>query len=469
MSNIITRRRFLVVAGASTAAAGFGCSQNRASLQDNFNPRLIPALLKPVRVRPNVMSLDPNGPEMNAYRTAVSAMQGLPASDPLNWINQAEIHHNHCPHGFWFFLPWHRAYLYYFERICRKLSGNDEFMLPYWDWTTHPTLPPAFTQSGDVLNHPRDLDPSTPIPDEFVGSAVMNNIYNITDFQTFGSLPAGEGQLESVPHDHVHESVGGDMGSVPTAARDPIFWLHHCNIDRVWWNWAARFGHNDPTDSVWLDKTYSEFFDESGNPATIKVSDVLDTHPLGYVYSQLFIRIPIPLPIPQWVQQGDPALLGQGPVENIGETGQISVRLSIAAERVQQLNGAVALMPDERGTLRLTLSDVKIPDEGTSNIRVFMNAPQANAATPVTDSHFLATIGTFPGHGMAMARTISLDAWPVVERLIARGELKDGQFTVQLVPVSIDKTGRVTPIRMQAKAVLLHSIPQMVVESPQAR
>jgi len=67
--------------------------------------------------RRNISNLPPNDPIINTYKAAVAAMKGLPASDPRNWTNQANIHFNSCPHGNWFFLPWHRAYLLYFERI----------------------------------------------------------------------------------------------------------------------------------------------------------------------------------------------------------------------------------------------------------------------------------------------------------------------------------------------------------------
>ena len=45
-----------------------------------------------------------------------------------------------------------------------------------------------------------------------------------------------EGWLEQQPHDHVHVDVGagGLMSDPRTAALDPIFWLHHANIDRLW-------------------------------------------------------------------------------------------------------------------------------------------------------------------------------------------------------------------------------------------
>ena len=49
--------------------------------------------------------------DLATYAAAVTAMQALPASDPRNWTKQAEIHQNFCPHGNWYFLPWHRAYL----------------------------------------------------------------------------------------------------------------------------------------------------------------------------------------------------------------------------------------------------------------------------------------------------------------------------------------------------------------------
>ena len=63
------------------------------------------------------MSLD--DADLAAYARAVAAMKALPASDPRNWNRFADIHRNFCPHGNWYFLPWHRAYLASFERVVR--------------------------------------------------------------------------------------------------------------------------------------------------------------------------------------------------------------------------------------------------------------------------------------------------------------------------------------------------------------
>ena len=75
-----------------------------------------------------------NTPEANhmrdLYRQAVQLMKNLPSSDKRNWLNQADIHKNWCPHRNWFFFPWHRVYLFELEKICRKLAGDERFALP---------------------------------------------------------------------------------------------------------------------------------------------------------------------------------------------------------------------------------------------------------------------------------------------------------------------------------------------------
>ena len=84
-----------------------------------------------------------------AYANAVKAMQARPASDPTSWTFQSAIHGayaapppgadwNQCQHQGWFFLPWHRMYLYFFERIVRAAvvaaGGPADFAIPYWNY-----------------------------------------------------------------------------------------------------------------------------------------------------------------------------------------------------------------------------------------------------------------------------------------------------------------------------------------------
>jgi len=92
-------------------------------------------------------------------------------------------------------------------------------------------------------------------------------------------LGGPHGTLELQPHDIIHGAVGG-RGSVAqhwmsfpaTAARDPIFWLHHAMIDRLWNRWLAQPGTqgNPVGNSVWMNTSFT-FFDGNGAQVSIVV------------------------------------------------------------------------------------------------------------------------------------------------------------------------------------------------------
>ena len=81
------------------------------------------------------MALDgPWHPVLRAYALAIGVMQDLPESDPRSLAYQASVHgvgaetdpppdnfRSQCQHNCWYFLPWHRWYLHYFEQIIRSL------------------------------------------------------------------------------------------------------------------------------------------------------------------------------------------------------------------------------------------------------------------------------------------------------------------------------------------------------------
>src|SRR4051812_16472967 len=75
------------------------------------------------------------------------------------------------------------------------------------------------------------------------------------------------------------------MRSVNLAARDPIFWLHHCNVDRWWNQWLALGGGRaNPTGSLWRNQTF-RFIGAGGQLITMSASQVLDTAAqLNYLY-----------------------------------------------------------------------------------------------------------------------------------------------------------------------------------------
>src|SRR5689334_15310234 len=103
--------------------------------------------------RRSVRGMAMNDPDLAALSRGVAAMKGLPQSDARNWTRFADIHRNFCPHGNWYFLPWHRAYIASFEAICQELSGKRDFALPYWNWTADRQFPAVFA-AGDRNSNP---------------------------------------------------------------------------------------------------------------------------------------------------------------------------------------------------------------------------------------------------------------------------------------------------------------------------
>lgn len=152
-----------------------------------------------------------------------------------------------CPHHTpdMLFLPWHRSYLLYFEEVLRSYaraidpSRGDALRLPYFDpFASRGAIPRALTQqfldngAQNALWHPNRktaLDPNT------LNAARINGLQAALQIATQGGrIDAFSAKVESPAHDQVHGLNGADMGSTLTAGRDPMFWLHHANVDRQW-------------------------------------------------------------------------------------------------------------------------------------------------------------------------------------------------------------------------------------------
>ena len=256
-----------------------------------------------------------------SYKAGIRKMLSLPPADPRNWYRNAMLHLFDCPHGNWWFLVWHRAYLGWLEVTLRDLSGDPEFALPYWDWTKTPRVPAAMfddvldpnngafiatfdqfkaqfepvvtsvyasfsTAQKDVLalrqpfdtaagfwsvmpavffNQPsaRGLTLTNPDLDSDTKATVaINTVRSALRTRLFAGSgdpqqPAGfqsgkaanhsadsvQGILESGPHNNVHGAMGGGGGAFMAqfySPVDPIFFLHHGNLDRLWDVWARR-------------------------------------------------------------------------------------------------------------------------------------------------------------------------------------------------------------------------------------
>ncbi len=76
----------------------------------------------------------------------------------------------------------------------------------------------------------------------FAANAAPDGLRNETQTLALGNQYAAFRSLEGNPHGSAHTSFGGSISSIPTAAKDPLFFLLHCNVDRLWakWQWLNR-------------------------------------------------------------------------------------------------------------------------------------------------------------------------------------------------------------------------------------
>ena len=239
-------------------------------------------------IRKNVDTL--SAADLQTIRDGYRQMQAIPDNRGFNYI--AGFHGvpgGYCHRDPILFLPWHRAYLYEFEQNLKDRAASAT--VPWWDWTSALShtrgIPAAFTDANDAKNAPNPLlkshiEVSTSVPPVSQDTArspkspsalpsqkAIANVLGLTDFNDFSDT------LQDI-HNSVHMWVGGDMTNVAFAAYDPLFFSHHCMIDRLWYLWQIKNGVNTlPT----------ELLGKVLPPFNLKVSDVLDITRLGYDYA----------------------------------------------------------------------------------------------------------------------------------------------------------------------------------------
>ena len=277
---------------------------------------------------------DKNKPVTNDNLTITSSMR-MPM-----WAHQ-------CPA----FFPWHRELLYQFERELQRLSGDATMAIPYWDWSSEQSTTgiPWLNDfmGGDGADGPVTTGPFagannwkltlsedqvdhlvrgfglqsglSRLPNAAeVNAALAETIYDKSPWNSSRSLASFRNQVEGwhVPagsnvsvgmHNLVHVWVGGTKGTMlpSTSPNDPVFFLHHANVDRLWAVWQ----HLHPTSASYLPATALPadpgqglnepmiFYDPAlsstppwGDPPA-SPSKVMDHHGLGYNYDQETIAV----------------------------------------------------------------------------------------------------------------------------------------------------------------------------------
>jgi tyrosinase len=153
------------------------------------------------------------------------------------------------------FLPWHRAYLYQLELSLNNTpEGNSKLRIPYWDWTVDRKVPDwladfrptienvlVYPESEDAPRMPvrttirvertpgKQRNPITGRLIELPTQSHVDRLNSNDNFRDFTDYMEG---IHGIPH----VWVGGTMAHYISPA-DPLFWLHHANIDRLWNLW----------------------------------------------------------------------------------------------------------------------------------------------------------------------------------------------------------------------------------------
>ncbi|TKA52283.1 hypothetical protein B0A55_13183, partial [Friedmanniomyces simplex] len=196
------------------------------------------------------------------------------AYDDFPWIHShvGYFTHNSAP-----FLPWHRYFLHIYERTLREQCGYERGLV-YWDWTLdsgaleHSPVFDALTGFGgdgevggeitvgrsgrclvdgpfanvtadyyDVKFQPhclsrgfRDLEGNLGhIDGHDISPESIEEVLGLNEYESFVAL------MESRVHDAIPFGIGGDFETF-TAPYDPLFFLHHTQLDRLWWLWQQR-------------------------------------------------------------------------------------------------------------------------------------------------------------------------------------------------------------------------------------
>lgn len=435
---------------------------------------------------------------------------------PLPSQATQELYWNQCQHNTWYFLPWHRGYLLALETQLRKdivsLGGPATWALPYWNYFGGKdggqyVMPPAFGEKilpdGSAnplyvaMRYGPDLDGNIYIPTPAGAAAhpgdphyhrglatenvLANDLFTGTDTITplpgFGGPDTGFshgggtfGNLESNPHNLIHVYVGGiisetdaDYGVMAdpgTAALDPIFYLHHSNIDRMWAVWNTN-GNANPTAPGWLDGPAQQFAmpTPDGQPWYYTPAEMANLSALDYSYQELADQ-PVPaapvlaerlalLGAPVAANEPaakatpkQPELLGAsaGSFSLRGRGTQTAVRLDTSEQRktvASLTNASITALPDR---IFLKLENVRGTSDATV-LGVYVH-PTADAQ-PDEDEQFLAgnvalfglrrasvPDGQHGGEGL----TFIVDITHIVDQLHLTNTLNSDSLQVSLVP-----------------------------------
>jgi hypothetical protein len=261
--------------------------------------------------------------EMSSFFSAIKCLKSKPSKyhpslgstsiyDDMVYIH---IFSNDVAHKVAAFLPWHRQFLSIFENLLRDECGY-EGSIPYWDFAMDSQAPersPVFYRNafgGDggangCLTDGAFTNWSSTFPHKM---PCITRRYNM--HAQYGHLMGAQYSPEQIelmlqyrrfyefskvieehPHNMAHYGIGGTMFDPKTATNDPIFWIIHTNVDRIWYTWQKRhpdlantYNGNRRPNSTAQDASAEDMLRFYGLGDDVTVKDTFSTESLRYCY-----------------------------------------------------------------------------------------------------------------------------------------------------------------------------------------
>ncbi|KAJ8761495.1 hypothetical protein K2173_001629 [Erythroxylum novogranatense] len=451
----------------------------------------LPATPTQIRIRPAAHKLD--GAYIAKFSKALELMKSLPDDDPRSFTQQAHVHCAYCNgayhqegypdldlqiHNSWLFFPFHRWYLYFFEKILGKLINDPTFAIPFWNWDAPAgmQMPAVYTPSGsplyDAYRNQSHLPPTlldldysskkTPITDadklyasnlalmyrQMVTSPKTNTLFFGHPYRAGTAADPGAGTIETTPHTQLHiwcgdprQPNGENMGNFYSAGRDPLFFAHHSNVDRMWNIWKKLKKRNkDISDTDYLESTFA-FYDENKNLVRVKVKDSLDSRKLGYDFQDVDIPWLKSKATPKKSTTKVAMAFGQTKKAFAAETKKSVTPLvafplvldKVITTKVARPNKSRTSQEKEEAEEILVIKDIVVERDVPAKFDVFINDEDESQTTP-DNTEFAGSFVNVPHKHKGMNTLKTCLRLGITELLEDLGADDDDEIVVTLVP-----------------------------------
>ncbi len=297
-------------------------------------------------VRLNANSIEAQA-DLNAMEVAFDSIKKLDCSNGLSWYTQGAMHnipnringdnelcpkyqtsadklwgwadctHNGTTEAGLHFLLWHRMYIWHLEKVVRKLSGKEDFALPYWNYGGYDISDNKIPAKLSTENSPlyeaarySILNNGNPMMDNQIAD-IRLALRELKTNPVFIGNAGFSKKMEASPHGYMHNLIGGGyanpsesyynqiyqrnnysglMAQVDSAGFDPVFWLHHSMVDRIWDSWLAiDNSHTNPTEDQLESQPWKyQFYEPDGSRITYTMSELYNkVYNMDYTYDNL--------------------------------------------------------------------------------------------------------------------------------------------------------------------------------------